>query len=88
MLPELDVAQHQTDRNKSTEEQQLRLCFTFYLFQVIDGGQANDLRIDFRLIRPDGVPVVADFAKSDTAHRNAAELDGDYKICFDNTKAR
>jgi hypothetical protein len=50
------------------------------LFQVIDGGQANDLRIDFRLIRPDGVPMVADFGKSDTAHRNAAELDGDYKV--------
>jgi len=50
------------------------------LFQVIDGGQANDLRIDFRLIRPDGVPMVADFGKSDTAHRNTAELDGDYKV--------
>jgi hypothetical protein len=56
--------------------------------KVIDGGQSNDMRIDFRMIRPDGVPLVADFAKSDTAHRNSAEMSGDYKICFDNTKAR
>ena len=56
--------------------------------QVIDGGQANDMRIDFRMTRPDGVPILADFAKSDTAHRNTAEMTGDYKICFDNTQAR
>ena len=57
-------------------------------YQVIDGGQRNELEIDFRIFNPSGVPIVADFRKSDNAHRSTVDADGDYKICFDNSMSR
>lgn len=57
-------------------------------YQVVDGGQHNELEINFRIIRPEGVPLVADFRKSDNAHRQSVPETGDYKICFDNTISR
>lgn len=57
-------------------------------YQVIDGGQTGDFGIDFRVIRPDGVPLLADLQKSDAAHHQSVRADGDYKFCFDNTNSR
>lgn len=53
-------------------------------YQVIDGGH-GDLDITFRLADPNGRILIADFKKSDNNHRADAEMDGDYRFCFDNT---
>lgn len=54
-------------------------------YQVIDGGQQNELEINFRILRPNGVPLISEFRKSDHTHRKAIDASGDYKICFDNS---
>ena len=33
-----------------------------------------------RVLKPSGVPLVADFFKSDYSHRTAIQEDGDYKV--------
>lgn len=38
----------------------------------------------FRIARPNGVPMVADFRKLDNTHRTTVQETGDYRICFDN----
>lgn len=53
-------------------------------YQVIDGGH-GDLDITFRLADPNGRILIADFKKSENNHRADAEIDGDYRFCFDNT---
>ncbi|XP_065170089.1 transmembrane emp24 domain-containing protein 5-like [Atheta coriaria] len=53
-------------------------------YQVIDGG-LGDLDITFLLADPNGRILAADYKKSENNHRVDAELDGDYKFCFDNT---
>lgn len=52
--------------------------------QVIDGGH-GDLDITFYLAEPTGRVLFADFKKSENNHRVDAQLDGDYRFCFDNT---
>ncbi|KAF0305419.1 Transmembrane emp24 domain-containing protein 5 [Amphibalanus amphitrite] len=63
--------------------------FTFHWcqFQVIDGGQ-GDIDINFHLHSPTGRQIVSDYKKSDNAHRRAAEEEGDYKACWDNSISR
>lgn len=53
-------------------------------YQVIDGGH-GDLDITFRLADPNGRILIADFKKPENNHRVDAEMDGDYRFCFDNT---
>lgn len=55
-------------------------------YQVIDGGdgQMSELDIDFKILSPRGVQLVADFRKPEGAHSLVVEELGDYKICFDN----
>lgn len=53
-------------------------------YQVIDGGH-GDLDITFHLVDPTGRILVADFKKSENNHQVTANMDGDYKFCFDNT---
>ena len=36
-------------------------------------------------MRPNGVPLISEFRKSDHTHRKAIDASGDYKICFDNS---
>lgn len=57
-------------------------------YQVIDGGQQNELEINFKILRPNGVPLIKEFRKSDHTHRKAIDASGDYKICFDNSVSR
>jgi len=57
-------------------------------YQVIDGGQQNELEINFKILRPNGVPLISEFRKSDHTHRKAIDASGDYKICFDNSASR
>lgn len=53
-------------------------------YQVIDGGH-GDLDITFRLADPTGRILIIDYKKSENNHRIEAEVDGDYRFCFDNT---
>lgn len=53
-------------------------------YQVIDGGH-GDLDITFHLADPSGRVLVADFKKPENNHRVDVTVDGDYKMCFDNT---
>lgn len=53
-------------------------------YQVIDGGH-GDLDITFHIADPTGRILVADFKKPENNHQVEAELNGDYKFCFDNT---
>ncbi len=32
-------------------------------YQVVDGGRHNEIEINFRLSKPDGIPIVADFRR-------------------------
>ena len=41
-----------------------------------------------RILRPNGVPLIKEFRKSDHTHRKAIDASGDYKICFDNSVSR
>ncbi|KAF0294483.1 Transmembrane emp24 domain-containing protein 5 [Amphibalanus amphitrite] len=56
-------------------------------YQVIDGGQ-GDIDINFHLHSPTGRQIVSDYKKSDNAHRRAADEEGDYKACWDNSISR
>ena len=47
------------------------------------GGQYAMLDINFRLVDPTGIPVVAEFRKGEGSHSDN-RMEGDYKICFDN----
>ncbi|XP_031627653.1 transmembrane emp24 domain-containing protein 5-like [Contarinia nasturtii] len=53
-------------------------------YQVIDGGH-GDLDISFELQNPNGHPIITEYKKSDNIHRLDANVDGDYKYCFDNS---
>lgn len=56
-------------------------------YQVIDTGGVNArLDIDFRMIKPDGVPVIIEYRRSEESHSFAGGklMTGDYKFCFDN----
>lgn len=53
-------------------------------YQVIDGGH-GDLDISFELQNPNGHPMVTEYKKSDNIHRLDAQVDGDYRFCFDNS---
>lgn len=53
-------------------------------YQVLDGGH-GDLDIIFHLVDPNGRILVADYKKPENNHRVDAVIDGDYKLCFDNT---
>ena len=57
---------------------------------MVDGGQHNDMAINFRLVRPNGIPVVADNRKGDNTHRHTVRSGeaGDFQVCFDNTISR
>jgi len=56
-------------------------------YQVIDGGN-GDIDINFRLISPTGRILVTDIKKSDSTHRLAADEEGDFKACWDNSISR
>ncbi|CAH2987694.1 unnamed protein product [Chilo suppressalis] len=53
-------------------------------YQVIDATH-GELDISFQLADPVGRIIVADYKKSENAHRHTAALNGDYRFCFDNT---
>ncbi|XP_038221049.1 transmembrane emp24 domain-containing protein 5-like [Zerene cesonia] len=53
-------------------------------YQVIDASQ-GELDISFQLADPVGRIIVADYKKSENAHRHTSVLEGDYRFCFDNT---
>lgn len=53
-------------------------------YQVIDGGH-GDLDISFELQNPNGHPIVTEYKRSDNIHRFDANVDGDYRFCFDNS---
>ena len=56
-------------------------------YQVLDStGQYSRLDIDFRLMQPDGLPVVIEYRRSENSHEFAGGKlkTGDYKFCFDN----
>uniref|UniRef100_T1JJH8 GOLD domain-containing protein n=1 Tax=Strigamia maritima TaxID=126957 RepID=T1JJH8_STRMM len=53
-------------------------------YQVIDGGH-GDLDINFKVFTPSSRVLLADFKKTDAAHRKEASEFGDYKMCFDNS---
>lgn len=57
-------------------------------YQIIDGGSDGVFSIDFSITRPDGKPVIREMDKPENNHQVAIDLDGDYKICFDNSKSR
>ena len=50
----------------------------------------NSVVVDFacRILRPNGVPLISEFRKSDHTHRKSIDAPGDYKICFDNSASR
>jgi len=52
-------------------------------YQVIDGDH-GDLDISFELAEPVGRIIFADFKKSENIHRYFVEIEGDYRLCFDN----
>ena len=52
---------------------------------MVDGGRQNEMEINFKILRPNGVPLTADFRKAENTHRSTVEEAGDYKICFDNS---
>jgi len=57
-------------------------------YQIIDGGSDGVFSVDFSITRPDGKPAVMEMDKSENNHQVAIDLDGDYKICFNNKKSR
>jgi len=56
-------------------------------YQVIDGDYA-ELSITFHLVDPTGRILVADYKKAENSHRVNAQLNGDYRFCFDNTHSK
>ena len=57
-------------------------------FQVVDGGTNNELWINFKILKPSGIPLVADTRQRDNAHRHDISEPGDYRFCFDNADSR
>jgi len=57
-------------------------------YQIIDGGSDGVFSVDFSITRPDGKPAVMEMDKSENNHQVVIDLDGDYKICFNNKKSR
>merc|ERR1712126_96057 len=64
-------------------------------YQVIDtSGEFARLDIDFKLMQPNGSPVVVEYRKNENTHEYAGGKllngagTGDYKICFDNRFSR
>lgn len=53
-------------------------------YQVV-GGEHGEFDISFELQNPNGHPIVTEYKKSDNIHRLDANVDGDYKFCFDNS---
>merc|ERR1712001_94953 len=56
-------------------------------YQVVDGGSAGSYAIDFSITKPDGHPAISEWDKSENSHQVIIDQDGDYKICFDNSKS-
>ncbi|PVD33661.1 hypothetical protein C0Q70_04919 [Pomacea canaliculata] len=54
-------------------------------YQVIDGG---DLDIDFTLQSPDGRIMHMETRKTENVLKVNADVEGEYKFCFDNTFSR
>ena len=53
-------------------------------YQVVNtGGQYAMMDINFRMMDPKGIPVVAEYRKEEGSH-SYNRMVGDYKICFDN----
>lgn len=52
-------------------------------YQVISGGH-GELDISLNIFDPTGRVLVADFKKSENSHTVDVQMNGDYKICFDN----
>ena len=46
------------------------------------------MEINFKVSKPGGIPLIADFRKPDHTHRTTVDESGDYKICFDNMYSR
>jgi len=57
-------------------------------YQIVDAGSDGIFAIDFSVIRPDGRPAVMEMGKAENTHQIVIDLDGDYKVCFDNTNSR
>lgn len=57
-------------------------------YQIIDGGSDGLFAVDFSITGPDGKPLVMETEKAENNHQVTIEVDGDYKICFDNKKSR
>ncbi|XP_075991432.1 transmembrane emp24 domain-containing protein 5-like [Anticarsia gemmatalis] len=53
-------------------------------YHVID-ARLSDLIISFHISDPSGAIIVADFKKSENAHRHTAVTEGNYRFCFDNS---
>ena len=52
-------------------------------WEVVDGGH-GDYSLNFRVVHPNGQPLVAEFKKPDGTFSQKIQTPGDYKICFDN----
>jgi len=57
-------------------------------YQVVDSSSDGNYHIDFKIERPDGRVVVMDTDKVENTQQVVIDMDGDYKICFDNSKSR
>jgi len=57
-------------------------------YQVVDSSSDGNYHIDFKIERPDGRIVVLDTDKVENTQQVVIDMDGDHKICFDNTKSR
>ncbi|XP_077426308.1 transmembrane emp24 domain-containing protein 1b [Vanacampus margaritifer] len=51
-------------------------------YQVI-GGAGMD--VDFTILNPEGIPMIAETRRSDGVHVVETTVDGDYQVCFDNS---
>lgn len=54
-------------------------------YQVLDGG---DLDVNFVLLDPNGVQLFNDQKSTDNLHKVESKMDGDYRVCFDNSFSR
>ncbi|KAJ0169739.1 hypothetical protein K1T71_014345 [Dendrolimus kikuchii] len=53
-------------------------------YQVIDASH-GELDVSFQLTDPVGRILVSDYKKPENTHRHTANLEGDYRFCFDNS---
>lgn len=63
-------------------------CIVLPFFLKIPHAHALYVAFSCRIMRPNGVPLISEFRKSDHTHRKAIDASGDYKICFDNSLSR